>query len=201
MYIPQDAKSIAVLISGGIDSTLLLYLLAKEIAENKLNIQLHTVSSRIGLVNPERVKNIIRYIEQAHSINISYNHFTPHGWIRDMVSNVFEVYKSDYVFTGCNLVVTDAFTPTKYIKNDTPPVRGEPLNERHLRPFINYNKIKIIELYIQNSLLDLLQMTYSCGASYVEECGECYFCTEKIWAMKKLNVHKLFNYMNNIHNV
>ena len=201
MYIPHDAKNVVILVSGGIDSTLLLYLLAKEVSQNKLDVQLNAVSSRIGMINPERVRKVIQYIEQIYSTEIQYNHSAQHGWIRDIVSEVFMVCQPDYVYTGCNLVVTDKFTPTKYIKNDTPPHRGEALNERHLRPFITYDKIKIVDLYIQNNLLDLLRITYSCGFSQVEECGECYFCTEKIWATKTLNIHKLFNYTNNIHNV
>lgn len=200
MYIPSDAKKITVLVSGGIDSTILLYLLAKEIRENDLDVQLDTVSFR-SIVNAQSIRQVIKYIEDAWSIRITYNPSAKNKWIREVVSDVFEVCGSDYVYTGCNLVVTDKFTPTRYITNDTPPVRGEPLNERHIRPFIGYDKVKIVELYLEHNLLDLLQMTYSCGHSPVQECGECYFCTEKIWATKQLKINQLFNYTNNIHNL
>lgn len=200
MYIPSDAKKITVLVSGGIDSAVLLYLLAREIVENNLEIELDVVSFS-SVVNNKKIKQVIQYIEQKFFIKIPYNLSAKSGWIREVVSNVFEVCQSDYVYTGCNLVVTDKFTPTRYITNDTPPVRGEPFNERHLRPFINYDKIKILELYIEHNLLDLLKITHSCGFSSIEECGECYFCTEKIWATKTLGINQLFNYMNNVHNV
>lgn len=200
MYIPNDAKKITVLVSGGIDSTILLYLLAKEVSEQHNDIEINVVSFRSAVVNPERVQRIVSYIEQRWSINITYGKSAPSGLIREVVSNVLEVYQSDVVYTGCNLVVTDQFTPTKYILNDTPPVRGEPLNERHIRPFISYDKVKIVELYLEHNLLELLQMTHSCGLTS-EECGECYFCTEKIWATKKLGINQLFNYTNNIHNM
>jgi hypothetical protein len=201
MYIPQDAKKVSVLVSGGMDSTILLYLLAKNISDNNLDIQLNAVSFKAGTVVPERVKKIVWYVEKLFSIKIPHTSSAKFGWIREVVSDVLKVYEVDYVYTGCNLVVNDKFTPTRYIRNETPPVRGEPLNEHHLRPFISYDKIKIVELYLQNNLLDLLKMTHSCGFSPNEECGECYFCTEKIWATKTLNVHQLFNYTNNIHNV
>lgn len=201
MYIPVDAKKITVLMSGGMDSTLLLYVLAKEIKSSNRHIDLDAVSFRNGVVIPSRVKNIIKYIEQICSIKVSYNQSAPPGWIREVVSDVFKVCQSDYVYTGCNLVVEGAFTPTRHIPHDTPPVRGEPLNERHLRPFISYDKIKIVEMYLENNLLDLLKITHSCGLLFKEECGECYFCTEKIWATKQLKINQLFNYANNIHNV
>lgn len=200
MYIPSDAKKVTVLVSGGIDSTILLYLLAREIVESNLEIELDVVSFS-SVVNNKKIKQVIQYIEQKFFIKIPYNLSAKSGWIREVVSNVFEVCQSDYVYTGCNLVVTDKFTPTRYITNDTPPVRGEPFNERHLRPFISYDKVKIVELYLEHNLLDLLQMTYSCGYSPIQECGECYFCTEKIWATKHLKINQLFNYTNNIHNV
>lgn len=200
MYIPTDAKKIAVLVSGGIDSTLLLYFLVKEIKDNDLNIQLNAITFRSGAVYQEEVKKVISYIEEKFSITIPYNYRAPKGWIRNVVSSIFEIYNPDYVYTGCNLVIENEFTPTIYLPDDTPPVRGEPLNERHLRPFITYDKVKIVEEYIKNDILDLLKITHSCGIYSHKECGECYFCMEKIWAMKKFKINKMFSYMNNSYN-
>lgn len=201
MYIPDDATKITVLVSGGIDSTILLYLLAKEISEQQRDVQINVVSFRSIVENPQRIQDIIKYVEKKWSLTIPYDKSAPSGFIRDVVSSVLLVYKTDYVYTGCNLVVTDKFTPTKYILNDTPPVRGDALNERHIRPFISYDKIKIVQFYLENNLLDLLKMTHSCGLERNEECGECYFCTEKIWATKTLKKNQLFNYTNNVHNI
>jgi len=197
--IPNDARKITVLVSGGIDSTLLLYLLAKEIHENKLNVHLDCVSYRGGTVRPSYVRAIISWIQEKFPLTITYNCSAPRDWIRNVVRDVFNVCHSDYVFTGCNKVVTDQFIPTVYIPDDTPPVRGDPLNERHIRPFIEWDKIEIVRKYIEYDLLDLLKMTASCGVSY-NECGGCYFCMEKIWATKILGINEMFSYTNNINN-
>jgi len=200
MYIPKDSKNIAVLISGGIDSTLLLYLLVKEIKENGMDVRLDAITFRSGSVFPDNVKKVIKYIEEKFSVHIPYNDKAPRSWIRNVVNDIFRIYNSDYVYTGCNLVVENEFSPTIYLPDDTPPIRGEPLNERHLRPFIDHDKIQIVEEYIKNDILDLLKITHSCGIYFNKECGECYFCMEKIWATKKLKVNKMFDYMNNSYN-
>lgn len=198
--IPIDAKKITVLVSGGIDSTLLLYILAKEIYETQSQTHLDCVSFRGGSADPKQVKPVIEYISHKFSINITYNHSAPRRWIRNSVQEVFEICKSDYVFTGCNKVIVGEFLPTKHIPGDTPPKRGEPFNERHLRPFIHWDKVKIVKHYIEYNILDLLKMTHSCGVLHGNECGECYFCMEKIWATRILNVDHLFKYKNSINN-
>lgn len=198
--IPTDAKKITVLLSGGIDSTLLLYLLAKEITENHLNVQLDCVSFRGGTVVPEKTKAIIDWIRQKFLINITYNHSAQKNWIRNVVQDVLQVCGSDYVFTGCNKVILDQFTPTFIIPGDTPPERGNPWNEQHIRPFIEWDKISIVEMYLKHDILELLKMTHSCGVLIKTECGECYFCMEKMWATKALGVNMLFKYKNDINN-
>jgi tRNA(Ile)-lysidine synthase TilS/MesJ len=198
--IPTDAKKITVLISGGIDSTLLLYMLAKEIYETQSQTHLDCVSFRGGSVDVKQIKPIIEYIQNKFSTNITYNHSAPRRWIRDVVREVFEVCGSDYVFTGCNKVIVDEFFPTKHIPGDTPPDRGESFNERHIRPFIEWDKKEIIQYYIKHDIIDLLKMTHSCGFLFQNECGECYFCMEKIWATKILNIDHLFKYKNSINN-
>jgi len=198
--IPNDARKITVLLSGGIDSTLLLYLLAKEITDNKLPIQLDCVSFRGGSVVPRQTKAVIQWVQQKFHIPITYNHSAPRSWIRNVVQDVLVVCEPDYVFTGCNNVVVDQFTPTKHIPGDTPPERGEPFNEQHLRPFIHWDKIAIVEQYLNHDILDLLKITHSCGVLHETECGECYFCMEKIWATKTLGINYLFKYKNDINN-
>jgi 7-cyano-7-deazaguanine synthase in queuosine biosynthesis len=77
-----------------------------------------------------------------------------------------------------------------YIKGDTPPVRGKAHGEYHLRPFIELDKTQIMNIYIKENILDLLELTNSCGAliNGKTQCGGCYFCMERSWAAKNLNL-------------
>ncbi|MEK9741328.1 MAG: hypothetical protein VW262_09090 [Flavobacteriaceae bacterium] len=190
--IPHDAKKIGVLCSGGVDSTLLLYLLVKQ--NLKSNLQIISFSN----VKPDQktcVENVFSWIKEELNYNLQ-NYMVRFGWIRQMVSDILQVYDMDYVFTGCNKVVWDEneFTPTIVIPHDNPPKRGDPLNEKHLRPFINIDKLEITKLYLDNHILDLLYLTRSCGhtTGYSSPCGGCYFCTERKWALSKLELEDIY---------
>lgn len=70
------------------------------------------------------------------------------------------------------------------------------------KPFIVIEKDWIIEQYYKNNILDLLEVTRSCEADgsetdnldytnytigqEVRECGKCYWCQEKEWALEKV---------------
>lgn len=187
--IPSDAKKIGILVSGGIDSSLLLYLLCKEIADNNLPMSIYAFSMKVpNRFQKNITQNIINYISEKTHVTVTYNSQMRKYLIRNGVKTILDVYSLDYVFTGCNKVVYDEFTPTRIIRDDTPPVRGEPLNSSHLRPFINLDKREIIGLYVQENITDLLPLTISCGIAEthppeIQECLECYFCMEKRWAL------------------
>lgn len=68
-------------------------------------------------------------------------------------------------------------------------------------PFLYTEKDWIISQYIEHDILDLLNITRSCEGDFedldytnykpgqeVPECGECFWCQERNWAMDKNNV-------------
>jgi PP-loop superfamily ATP-utilizing enzyme len=178
--IPDDCTVAHLLFSGGADSTLILYLLAREQLHRK-NFVVKCYSMNMGknTVKYARCKHIITEIEKLFGIKI-HHYATPRKYfIRDFVAEILTV-EDGYVFTGCNKVL-DFLEPTNYIENDTPPVRGPKLNDKHLRPFIDMDKSLIIRAYTELNIMNLLDMTYSCGYNHVEPCGSCYFCLEKEW--------------------
>jgi len=186
--IPEDCKIAHLLFSGGADSTLLLYLLAKEQIQRK-NFVVKCYSMNMGkkTLKYTRCKNIITEIENLFDINI-YHYATPRNYlIRDFVGHILAV-EDGYVFTGCNKVL-DFLEPINHIENDTPPVRGPALNDKHLRPFIDMDKSLIIRAYAELNIEHLLDKSYSCGFSHVEPCGACYFCLEKEWgSINSINI-------------
>jgi hypothetical protein len=193
--IPDNTKNLSVLASGGIDSTLLLYLIAKQIHEQQLDITVYTISWNLLSGRHALLNKIIASIKERYPVNVIYSNIRrPPPRVRDVAEGALLVTGSEYVFSGCNKVITDKFTPTRYIPGDTPPVRGEPLNSQHLRPFIDMDKIEIVRKYLELDILDLLKLTVSCGISESPECGECYFCQEKIWALKFFKIDGMFSY-------
>jgi 7-cyano-7-deazaguanine synthase in queuosine biosynthesis len=184
-----EYKVTNLLFSGGMDSTILLYLLAKEIHQNNYDIKIICVAFNSS-TNKKNLIPIINYIKNKFSVNIKLVKIKKLKWIREIVKNILDLY-GGVVYSGCNKVITDKFTPTQYIPYDTPPVRGEAYNEFHLRPFINIDKVELMNIYIEEDILDLLKITHSCGIiqnTNEPHCGECYFCMERIWAANSLNI-------------
>lgn len=184
--LPSDCEKIHLLFSGGMDSSILLYLLAKEVSSQQVDIPIicHTFQSNS---NPAAMKNVIAFVQNKYPINISHRVRPGKYKIRE-ITHLIQTTEPGYVFSGCNKVVEDKFTPTIYIKGDTPPWRGPALNEQHIRPFIDTDKIGVLQVYVEENVLELLSLTYSCGHSVDNKCGECYFCMERQWALNALQL-------------
>jgi len=194
--VPSGSKHIGVMTSGGVDSSILLYLLAKN--NSNIRITTYTQYLRTDKFRFEIINRVIDWINNDLNIQIENVLPTNRKYIRDSVDSIIKVMGTDYVYTGCNLVIWDEnkFVPTNYIEYDTPPIRGPALNEKHLRPFIDMDKIEITKLYIDNDIVDLLSLTRSCGYSrgygYKNPCGGCYFCAERQWAMNSLGLENIY---------
>jgi tRNA(Ile)-lysidine synthase TilS/MesJ len=170
------------LLSGGVDSTLLLFLLMKQraITEIKIPIKCFIMSSPTTAHT-----KVISWISSYFNEEIPYQ-IMPKYFIREAVKNILSI-EPGYVYSGCNLVLENEFTPTRYLRGDTPPVRGDAYSEHHIRPFIDIAKDELIKEYENLGILDLLKITVSCGISD-DPCGECYFCLERQWGINKSGI-------------
>jgi len=192
IIIPEDCSKIHILASGGVDSTLLLYLLSKQVTEQQssISIKIHTFEPPIGTsINLQSLQDIVSWMENRFSIKIAHRIVKKKMFIRRIVEDIL-LTEGGYVYSGCNKVLYDEFTPTIWIPGDTPPVRGEPFNKCHIRPFINIDKSEIVQVFINENIMDLFHLTKSCGAANKDgsPCGGCYFCMERDWAIQKLGV-------------
>jgi hypothetical protein len=114
-------------------------------------------------------------------------------YIRDYVETI-QLLHPGVVYTGCNKVI-QGFPMTVHIEGDTPPVRGPALNNKHIRPFIEMDKVEILRIYQDYGILHLLPLTRSCGLGIgdpsnklKDRCNGCYFCLERKWAMTTLGI-------------
>jgi 7-cyano-7-deazaguanine synthase in queuosine biosynthesis len=181
--IPSDCRKAHVLFSGGVDSTLILYSLLLQYANDpEFQIICHGLNMSRQDIKFQRCVDILNVLEHKFNRQILFTPFIKLYILRDFVKMILSVDKG-YVFSGCNKVL-EFLTPTNYIPHDTPPVRGEPFNEFHIRPFINMDKKEIISYYIKYNILELLNMTYSCGYDSRVACKNCYFCLERRWGLE-----------------
>jgi hypothetical protein len=190
IYIPENCSKINVLVSGGVDSSILLFLLLKQ-TQGKTPITVFSFEAPNNLLwSPmlKTVKTVLDWNEKYFCTKIEHKLYKRKHkvYIRRVVEDIW-LTEGGCVYSGCNKVLYDEISPTKYIPGDTPPVRGEPFSDIHIRPFINIDKIDIMRLYQEHNVLELLSLTKSCGIS-TTPCRECYFCMERQWAATHLGI-------------
>lgn len=175
------AEKIAVTFSGGIDSTLLLYMLIKDKEEKGLNTEIHCftatqcgtkIHSRRVLELPEFNGKIIHHTDVENPINESVkpviNGLLLDGW---------------EVFGASNAV------PLEQIGGRYPPrpVKNPTNNLLHL-PFLFLFKYHIVDSYFKLGISHILETTHTCTELEYGACNECFACKEKEWAFKKLGL-------------
>jgi len=188
-----ENKKIAICISGGIDSTLLLYFYSNFFkAKNiKYNLITYNDKSRGWIKN---TANKIAEILPGHT-----QHFFPEYDSEvvpleqagiEMISDLHENGYVDIVITGLSknppLEVCQSFN-TYFDENRTDIKRIEhPVETLSVcRPF-NVNKKWIVEEYKNNNLTHLLPITVSCGAKKNFPCGKCFRCKKREWALSNI---------------
>lgn len=183
--VPSDCQRINILFSGGADSALLSYLLIKQNPD--VPIILHFMKHKLDFQSPY-MNQCHQWLERHFNKKITLNRWGK-TFIRLAVETILIDYPG-YVYSGCNKVPENVFTPTVIIPNDTPPVRGPAHNEFHKRPFIDMLKPELYSVYKTENILDLFDLTFSCGAPKKDETGKlipclgCFFCMERSWAIE-----------------
>lgn len=184
MIIPNSThKKIGILISGGIDSTILYYILSINKFEHQ-SIHLFSMlpqKSKFDIFK-HRISNITEFISKKTNVLSDVTYFSKIIILRKAVDLILQS-GMDCVYTGCNKVPDIQFPIKNIIPGDSPPFRGPALNENHIRPFIDIEKPEIIKLYYKYNIQELMTLTHSCGFSLIQECGECFFCLEKKWGI------------------
>lgn len=190
-------KPIGLSFSAGIDSTLLLYLLAKQVT---VDIHLFTVVVNDRSYNTMKYSaDVLSYISSRFpDINlIQHNHLitdTSSG-----INRLFEMpnkYLREYkiigtMFTGINAIPKkediDLGWPPKgsYEYNIRNPYanRSIKFQDNWYCPFTMLNKKNIAEIYCNENIEDLAKLTNSCSTDYEDfPCKKCFACKEKYWA-------------------
>ena len=193
----NDQDIIGISCSGGADSSILLYILAKFL-KNKIHV--FTVSNRLKhhsnvLPAAEVVK---KCIELTENYNIVHHIEYTETFIRDeFVSELVDKVNSGLVskiYTGTTALppVSDMLKFTINLDHEVLVRRlygNERPNYSHenlaYHPFTNIHKKDIKRLYEHFGLLDILfPLTRSCESLTISSghCGECWWCQERQWA-------------------
>lgn len=193
----EEGKHIGVMLSGGMDSAAMLFLILKEIKETGSNV-------RLSVYNVPNVSDnaryysarVIEYLENYFNLKIKFENIGDGNAVHNKLVNAPADYLLDnnivdILYSGQNQFPPVAEQWPSYVEvkdkvsrrnpelPDTPKVRY---------PFIKLYKHHILEIYRQFNILDLANLTHSCTASTTGKCEICLWCTERAWAFSKLGL-------------
>ena len=172
---PDD---IALLFSGGVESTLLLYLISTEIVRRypnkyltlylldrynkpieKAHIVVNMVFNKTKLPVPLKMLPIPKVLQHQEIL---------------LASKIVRSHHS-IVVCGFNKYPDDNSIRPKHLAN---------INEdtKLKFPFAHVGKNVIIQEFFNLGISDILPFTHSCGLDFDTPCGECFNCRERIWA-------------------
>lgn len=195
MIIDIDINSLpdklALLYSGGADSTLLYYLIYTAIAKTnqkkyldlilvdrhnkpidkatrlylKMKSELGDSITNLKLIHlPDSVPNNLRIIEVAKIIDHSY----------------------DAIIWGVNQYPDDeSIRPRPEYTVNFEKFKS---HSKLKLPLADYKKSDVIETFMSLGLKTILEQTHSCGQPAGSPCAQCFNCRERIWAYKKLGL-------------
>ena len=178
-----DTEKVAVTYSGGMDSTLLLYMLLKDKEERGLNTEIHCfTATQVGtkihsqnvLALPQFAGKVIHHVDVPNPISES---------VRPVSKNLLE---EGWILYGASNAV-----PLEQIGGRYPPRPDKfPDNPKFILPFVFLFKYHILDAYYKLGIQDVLPVTHTCTEQVHGECGQCYACRERNWAFAKLGIQQ-----------
>lgn len=197
LEIPEN--NIGILVSGGVDSALLLYFLLKH-SQNKVHIFSLAPRNKFST----NIKHSIDVIHKCAELTDNYN-FTHHinYAIEQNRNNLFalpqlylENREIDCCFTGVTknppleILLTFGSPNTEDDERNPEVVRNVTDGKWHT-PWTNIDKKDLYMLYKKHHLLySLFPITRSCESleqQYLGTyCGTCWWCKERLWGFGKL---------------
>lgn len=185
-------SKLAVLYSGGADSTLLYYLAVTSIIRNRLGKSLDLIIiDRYN--NPvDRATVLYNDLKLQLGDSITTLKFIP---LSDAVPGNLQILqavdkiKEDYdaILWGINQYPDDTAIRPKNSSYQINFSTFKAPDKLHL-PFAKFKKTDIIDTYVQLGITDVLNKTHSCGEPVDQPCGKCFNCRERIWAFTQLGL-------------
>ncbi len=183
-FLVYPDKKYGILLSGGLDSAILFYLLIK--SNPLINLQPFTINKSDGsylYADP-----IIDHFNKKFNLSVPktivvgdptvYHRFQSVTAVRE----IFEKYPVDFLYNGLNKNPPEldnlAGAPKRSIHSKNPKI---------IFPFANLYKHNILEFMYDNNQEDLIDITHSCTEQDKGRCNQCWQCTERAWAFKQLN--------------
>ena len=182
-----------VFLSGGIDSAILFYLMAKYL-ESQFFVYT-VVRTEDGQDNELNTKNIVSWIKEktncsiiTHEIKYFKNRLEARSNKKKQAKILTNKYNLDPWSNGFSLnPIEQKFkTEERDIRRDYPGIPIKKIifdNIQSYSPFAKINKKEIAKICAEYNLEELVKLTVSCETIQPPRpCKKCWWCNEKEWA-------------------
>lgn len=180
--LPDDGI-IGLYLSGGVESSLLLYLLSVEYFYRDIKACILIKPNRINLT---AVDNVMEWVERRTGKKViredifPNTNWTPAQVIVKWANHLLHTKTIDMLLTGGNDYPIDIL--------DNMPIRQYMGGKNIYHPFKGMLKTDIIKIYQEMNAIELLHMTHSCFDDMTTHCGVCVNCRERFWAFKEVGI-------------
>ena len=181
------SDNICLLFSGGVDSALIFYLVAKEIQEKYSNktLTLYVIDRyNRPLDHAYRVYDLLCKKLDTDRFRLNTVEIPPSENFEE-IKILSKIIKSqnihDMLLCGINKYPDDITIRPKFIADFTE-------TDFVKYPLKNYTKDAIINQFYKLGIEDILPYTHSCGLNNDTPCEQCFNCRERIWAYDRLNL-------------
>lgn len=210
LSIPDHLKSIGVLFSGGIDSTLLLYLIATQYPDRTIwAINAGSCGYIDWPIHTEYAKNVFDEINKRVEKG-AIDYFLIHQLVDQKTHHCNKVMV-EMPFIDCWAIGRNAAPPQNTIvaspngelvnlydscpmpwrQNIIGDVWSRQNGQIVYTPFMYLTKQDEIKIFREQKIYDLIQFTRSCPkvwnkdemSQFVPHCGECWWCLERQWGL------------------
>jgi hypothetical protein len=183
----QDIKY-GIMLSGGLDSTVLLYLMLERCPT--ASIQPFYIAKHDGSF--AYIDGIIEYINMLFNIrmptpikvgspDISHSQINQVG-IRHVL---FKYPKIEKLYIGINQNPPQPWGDPKWQFPNRPTSNNSPRLEM---PFLQLYKTHIVDLVDQFKIQALADLTHTCTEQVTGRCLKCFQCNERMWAYETLGL-------------
>ena len=176
------SKQYGIMLSGGLDSAILLYLLIQQ--EPKIQLQPFTIPKFDG--SSLYADPIIDYVSKKFNVEIPKTILVGDPTIHHRLQSTIAVgeilrnYNIDFLFNALNQ------NPPELSHLPGAPIRDKKsTHSKILLPFVEMHKDQILKLLED---FELVNLTHSCTEKKVGRCNVCWQCTERAWAFSRLGI-------------
>lgn len=190
-HFPETESPVSIACSGGVESTVLLYLLLQMYGPNNVYVGTGVIHGRRDWesVNAVRIAQQLGAVH-VHSIDDNFTVLGPEEQLR-LRDTLRQQFSTGNHYIGESLMY--------YAVNHTSVRREQYARtsaQRNFLPFISaqFTKRDVIDLYIQLGIQHVLSETHSCTAYGNIHCGQCYCCLERVRGFEEVGIPDSVSY-------